>query len=89
VRSRLIPVHTGPVSCDWRMPLKGDKSQAYLKCIHHLEITYAMFSVNLAEAFGMRRSGNSSRAHQLLARLLLQLFVTDWRTLFPPCFRSC
>jgi hypothetical protein len=60
-------VQTGSVSQDWRLPLRGDKSDTYLKFIHHLETAYAMFSVSLDEAFGMRRSGRNSKAYQLLS----------------------
>jgi hypothetical protein len=55
------------VSQDWRMPLKGDKLHAYLNCIRRLETSYAMFSVNLDEAFGMRRNGRSLKANQVLS----------------------
>jgi hypothetical protein len=49
------------------MPLKGEKSHAYLHCLRRLEISYAMFSVNLDEAFGMRRVGKNSKAYQVLS----------------------
>ena len=55
------------VSQDWRMPLKGDKLHAYLNCIRRLETSYAMFSVNLDEAFGMRRNGRALKANQVLS----------------------
>jgi hypothetical protein len=67
VRSRLLSMHSASVSYDWRKPLDGDKSDAYLNCIHRLEIAYCMFSVNLDEAFGMRRGGHNSKAHQVLS----------------------
>jgi hypothetical protein len=54
------------VSRDWRIPLSRDKSQVYLGTVHQLETSYCMFSVNLDEALGMRRSGRLSMAHQLL-----------------------
>ena len=67
MRSRPLSMHSASVSNDWRKPLDGDKSDAYLNCIHRLEIVYSMFSVNLDEAFGMRRGGHNSKAHQVLA----------------------
>jgi hypothetical protein len=57
----------GSVSLDWRLPLRDDKSDAYLTSIRRLETSYAMFSVSLDEAFGMRRGGHHSKAYQVLA----------------------
>jgi hypothetical protein len=54
------------VSQDWRAPLSSEKSQVYLDAVHRLETSYGMFSVNLDEAMGMRRSGRLSLAQQLL-----------------------
>jgi len=59
-------MHVDSVSHDWRMPLEGEKSYAYLSYSHRLETAYAMFSVNLNEAFGMRR-GRNSKAFEVLA----------------------
>lgn len=56
----------GSVSQDWRKALSGDKSRAYLGCMQTLETTYGMFSVNLDEAFGMKRRGRSSMACEIL-----------------------
>jgi hypothetical protein len=67
VRSRPLSMHCSSVSQDWRKPLDGEKSEAYLSCIRRLEISYAIFSVNLDEAFGMRRSGRNSKASQVLS----------------------
>jgi hypothetical protein len=67
VRPTFFQVHTGSVSQDWRLPLCGDKSLAYLNYIRRLEIAYSMFSVNLDEAFGMRRGGRTSKAFQVLS----------------------
>jgi hypothetical protein len=67
VRSRPTQMHNNLVSHDWRMPLKGDKSHLYLDCVQHLETSYSMFSVNLDEAFGMRRTGRSAMASQVLS----------------------
>ncbi len=65
--SRPVLVHNGSVSQDWRLPLKGDKSHAYLNCIRRLETAYAMFSVSLDESFGMRRGGCNAKAYQVLS----------------------
>ena len=67
MRPRPVTLQHDSVSQDWRVPLKGEKSQAYLHCVRRLEIAYSMFSVNLDEAFGMRRHGRHSKAHQLLS----------------------
>jgi hypothetical protein len=67
VRSRPIPMHNGSVSQDWRLPLRGDKADAYLNFVHRLETAYAMFSVSLDEAFGMRRHSRTSKAYQVLS----------------------
>jgi hypothetical protein len=67
VRSSPVPMHTGSVSQDWRLPLRGDKSDSYLNSVHRLETAYAMFSVSLDEAFGMRRVGRNSKAYQILS----------------------
>ena len=64
--SRPVPALNGSVSQDWRVPLKGDKSHAYVNYIHRLETAYAMFSVSLDESFGMRRGGRNSKAYQVL-----------------------
>ena len=67
MRCPLFQVHTGSVSQDWRLPLSGDKSLAHLNYVRRLEIAYSMFSVNLDEAFGMRRSGRTCKAFQVLS----------------------
>jgi hypothetical protein len=67
VRSRLVPSSSGSVSLDWRLPLRGNKTDAYLTTIRRLETSYAMFSVTLDEAFGMRRGGHTFKAYQVLA----------------------
>lgn len=56
----------GSVSLDWRTPLSEEKSRTFLHITHQLEASYAMFSINLDEAFGMRRGGRLSTAYQLL-----------------------
>lgn len=57
---------TGSVSQDWRSPLSTQKSRTYLDTLRGLETSYAMFSVNLDEAFGFRRHGRFGKAHQAL-----------------------
>jgi hypothetical protein len=54
------------VSQDWRSPLSTQKSRAYLDTLRGLETSYAMFSVNLDEALGLRRHGRFGKAHQAL-----------------------
>jgi hypothetical protein len=54
------------VSLDWRTPLSEEKSRTFLHITHQLEASYAMFSINLDKAFGMRRRGRPSTAYQLL-----------------------
>jgi hypothetical protein len=56
----------GSVSHDWRKPLAAEKARLYLHSLRTLETAYGMFSVNLDEAFGMRRYGLTSKALQLL-----------------------
>lgn len=67
MRSRPDTIYSPSVSQDWRMPLKGHKSQTYSISLQHLETAYCMFSVNLDEAFGMRRNGRNSQAYQVLS----------------------
>jgi len=67
VRASLVPIRGGSVSQDWRKPLSSEKSRAYVDCLRALEISYAMFSVNLDEAFGMRRRGRMSMANEVLS----------------------
>jgi hypothetical protein len=56
----------GSVSQDWRRALSSDKSRTYLNSVRTLETAYAMFSVNLDEAFGLRRGGRTAKAYQVL-----------------------
>lgn len=67
MRFRPARLHAGSVVKDWRMPLGGDKSTAYLICVGRLENAYCMFSVNLDEAIGLRRYGRTSKAYQVLS----------------------
>lgn len=64
--SRPTQIRSGSVSQDWRNPLAHEKSVAYVSCLGSLETAYTMFSVNLDEAFGLRRSGRVGKAHQVL-----------------------
>ena len=65
--SRPSSMHNASVSQDWRMPLKGDKSQLYLNYIQQLETSYSIFSINLDEAFGMRRTGRTAKSNLVLS----------------------
>jgi hypothetical protein len=67
VLSRPATVSIGSVSHDWRKPLSGEKTRLYLHALHTLETAYAMFSVNLDEALGMRRYGRTPKAYQVLS----------------------
>lgn len=60
-------VRAGSVSQDWRRALTCEKSRTYLNSVSVLETAYAMFSVSLDEAFGMRRNGRTRRAYQVLS----------------------
>ena len=66
MRSQSSQVRPGSVSQDWRKPLSSNKSDLYVKCLQNLEIAYAMFSVSLDEALGMRRLGRFNQAQQVL-----------------------
>ena len=61
------PLRAGSVSQDWRSPLNTQKSRMYLDTLSGLETAYAMFSVNLDEALGLRRNGRYGKAHQALS----------------------
>jgi hypothetical protein len=67
VLSRPVQVPVGSVSQDWRKPLTNEKTRVYLHALHTLETAYAMFSVNLDEALGMRRYGRTPKAYQVLS----------------------
>ena len=67
MRITFSPPQVGSVSQDWRSPLSGKKSRTYLEILRDLETSYAMFSVNLDEAIGLRRSGRFGKAHQALS----------------------
>ncbi len=60
-------MRNGSVSQDWRTPLARDKSEVYLRLLHRLETSYAMFSVNLDEALGLRQNGRLAKAQQVLS----------------------
>jgi hypothetical protein len=66
VRLTFSPLRGGSVSQDWRSPLSAQKSRTYLDTLRDLETFYAMFSVNLDEAIGLRRNGRYGKAHQAL-----------------------
>jgi hypothetical protein len=67
VRLTFSPLRGGSVSQDWRSPLSAQKSRTYLDTLRDLETSYAMFSVNLDEAIGLRRNGRYGKAHQALS----------------------
>jgi len=66
VSAHPVEIRRSSVSQDWRKPLSSEKSRAYLECLRTLETMYAMFSVNLDEAFGMRRRGHTATAYEVL-----------------------
>ncbi len=67
VRPQLSNSRNGSVSQDWRTPLSKDKSHAYVRILHRLETSYAMFSINLDEALGLRTDGRIAKAQQVLS----------------------
>jgi hypothetical protein len=67
LRISFSPLRIGSVSQDWRSPLSVEKSKTYLDTLRGLETSYAMFSVNLDEAIGLRRNGRLVKAHQVLS----------------------
>ena len=67
MRISFSPLRGGSVSQDWRSPLTAQKSRTYLDTLHGLETSYAMFSVNLDEAIGLRRGGRFGKAQQALS----------------------
>ena len=67
MRLSFSSLRVGSVSQDWRSPLSSEKSRTYLNTLRELETSYAMFSVNLDEAIGLRRNGRLSKAHQALS----------------------
>lgn len=58
---------TGSVSQDWRSPLSPEKSVTYLHTLRLFETSYAMFSINLDEALGLRRTGRLEKAYMALS----------------------
>ena len=66
---RLISLapRTGSVSQDWRSPLSAEKSVTYLHTLRLFETSYAMFSINLDEALGLRRIGRLDKAYLALS----------------------
>jgi len=66
LRTRPAESEPGSVRHDWRTPLSNEKSIAYQQILERLETSYAMFSVSLDEALGMRRK-KASVAIRLLS----------------------
>lgn len=83
MRLTFTPLRAGSVSQDWRSPLPPQKSRTYLDTLRGLETSYAMFSVNLDEAIGLRRQGRFGKAHQALSvtPALCKMFVDPLLTL--------
>jgi hypothetical protein len=67
VNARSGPLPHRSVSVDWRAPLSPEKSQAFQHSLRCLETAYAMFSVNLDEAIGLRRYGHLQKSCQVLS----------------------
>lgn len=67
MRITFTPLRGGSVSRDWRSPLSTQKSTTYLETLRSLETSYAMFSVNLNEAIGLRRQRRFGKAQQVLS----------------------
>jgi hypothetical protein len=67
VRAHPAQSQCGSVSQDWRKPLDEDKQRAYVNLLRGVETAYAMFSVTLDEALGMRNSGRTMKAYQVLS----------------------
>jgi hypothetical protein len=67
VLTRSAPSSAGSVSQDWKTPLSPEKLRAYHQILERLETSYAIFSVNLDEALGMRRSGRLQKLVRVLS----------------------
>lgn len=67
MRFNLTASPTGSVSQDWRAPLSAEKSVTYLHTLRLFETSYAMFSINLDEALGLRRTGRLDKAYMALS----------------------
>lgn len=65
-----LPLHRtnrNSVSQNWQSSLSSEKSIPYLHTLRLLETSYTIFSVNLDEAIGLRRSGHLGKAYQALS----------------------
>jgi len=67
VRFNLTAPQAGSVFQDWRAPLSPEKAVTYSHTLRLFETSYAMFSVNLDEALGLRRSGRLNKAQMALS----------------------
>jgi len=67
VRVPLASSRKGSVAQDWIAPLPAEKSATYLHTLRLLETSYAIFSINLDEALGLRRSGRLDKAYLALS----------------------
>jgi len=52
---------------DWAAQLSSEKSVIYLHTLRLFETSYAMFSINLDEALGLRRMGRLDKAYMVLS----------------------
>lgn len=67
MRFNLTASPAGSVSQDWRASLSAEKSVTYLHTLRLFETSYAMFSINLDEALGLRRMGRLDKAYMVLS----------------------
>ncbi len=67
MRLNLTASRSGSVFQDWRAPLSSEKSATYLHTLRLFETSYAMFSINLDEALGLRRVGRLDKAYMALS----------------------
>ena len=59
VRAYTLPSRFTSVQEDWSAWLPPAKKELFESCVHHLELSYRMFSVSLNEALELRRTGKS------------------------------
>jgi hypothetical protein len=64
--SQSAPRPHSSVIRDWGSPLSTAHDESFLRTVHQLETAYWMWSVNLDEALGFRRTGRGSKASLVL-----------------------
>jgi hypothetical protein len=64
--SQSAPRPHSSVIQDWSSPLSTAHDESFLRIVHQLETAYWMWSVNLDEALGLRRTGRGSKASLVL-----------------------